>query len=298
MAAKDLNLLTDPDALAAWARDNALTQSVPVEPPPAQRTRPRADLNAVDDTVQSAAKPTARQQAAQPSSQPSPPPRPATAPAGRRAGPVRKRPSPAVRGYGILAVGVAIINMAFLVLAGLWLTGMDLPGQPFRQPPTTAPALGPELAAVNGQLESLGGEIADLRRELASLRGSTAQPATEAAEPTLAPTVAPTNTAPASPASAVAPAPALEEPTAAAPAPPVHWQVNLGDYSLRRDALATQRRLAALGLESQIRQVMEAGRPVFLVTLENFARREDAESVANDIMVQTELNGLWVARSR
>lgn len=294
MTAKDLNLLTDPAELANWARDNMGSQPAEVEEPP-RRARPRADLSAVNAGVSGTAATLAYEQAA--TEQPKPSAAPATARAATRRTAWPAQPS---RAPWILAAAIAVMNMLFLVLAGLWLTGTGLQGT--LAPPGVvaqdAPADNPRLNALGDQLSALNLQMSELRADIEVLQvpaPSIVSPAVPETIDHSAQTDGIASAAAADPApdgANTAPAPVTE--TAA---PPQTWQVNLGDFLTRKAAQATLAQLADIGLQGQVRSVDAAGNTTYLVTLDNFLQRTDAEEVANDIMRRTELNGLWVART-
>jgi len=279
MTAKDLNLLTDPAALAEWARDNVQTATTPVNHTE-HRSRPRADLNAVAETP-------APQTAAASQHIPSNTIQPAT-----------NRPTPQpthsnlthTHRHWLLTAGIAVMNMLFLVLAGFWLSGTHVGDRTptYTAPPTqVAVDTEPRLEELSQQLINLGQQMGELKAQITQLRE---QPAPVESQSTTPPSPA---------ANVAAPTPEMDDSASVEPAmeAPVLWQVNLGDYTTRRTARATLAELAAMGLKAQVRQLEEAGKTIYLVTLDKFSSREGAEKVANDIMQKTQLNGLWVARS-
>ena len=298
MTAKDLNLLTDPAALAAWARDNMAAQPETSEAPP-KRARPRADLSAVNsadtnDVSQAAAAMAYEQVAAR---QVAPPARaqatPARALTGRTA-----RTAPSTRAPWILAAAIAVMNMLFLVLAGLWLTGTEFQSRPLptEVAPQDASASNERLNALGTQMATLNQQMSELRSEIEQLRAPLPSDITVSTGPDNGKVLGDS-------ASAATDSP-LADPEPADPAPvenavdsPRTWQVNLGDFNTRSAAQATLAQLGKIGLQGQIRTDASSGSASYMVTLDNFVQREDAEAVANDIMRKTELNGLWVARS-
>lgn len=299
MTAKDLNLLTDPKELAAWAQQNALAAPPPPEPQTKRPSRPRADLAAVPRQKtpptpkphkQAATADTLARQTRSIQTGVST----AASLSANKTGKKRQKQPRGGNGQWLLTGVIALANMLFLVLAGLWLTGTDLKGVFSGHADTPPYAAGAEPSAwleANARLTQLSGEIEGLRAQVDSLQTMLiAQPAPVAPKPAEQP-AATVSTAAAQP-ERQEPAPLLQAPE------PILWQVNLGDYASRKAARVTQQKLQALGLQSTIEQNRENGQTTYLVTLAGFERRLEAENVANRIMLETELNGLWVARNQ
>ena len=70
------------------------------------------------------------------------------------------------------------------------------------------------------------------------------------------------------------------------------WQINLGHFDTRDEAVSMQRELAALGYTADIATADDAG---VTLLLGGFGERKLAELAAKDIMQRTRLNGLWVS---
>lgn len=194
--------------------------------------------------------------------------------------------SRSARRQGILVGAIVLANMLFLVLAGLWLTGTDYRGL---LAPTSI------VTATNNELPQLQTMLADIKHRLAAMEQSLV---------TLQSATAPTTT----PEEAEQPAPASPEPVpqvaTADPAPspppvevPPVWEVNLGDFDTRAEAITSHQQIQALDLEPVISRHRRNGRNLYQVHLTGFSDRQAAEQAANKIMQETSLNGLWVARA-
>lgn len=295
MTAKDLNLLTDPAKLAAWAEENALSAPPVTDGQAARSSRPRADLSAVPREG-TQAKSRARKVPESSQTTPSPPTRKPPAP---RAATTAKARVSGDRQW-LLTATIAIANMLFIGLAAIWLTGTDLKGGLAVADSNNLAGANTSLAALeetNKRLAAVTLELNTVKAQLDTLGNQLALLSPLQERPTL-PTEAPGAVAD-NPETANSTQPASTAESASANTPPrtTSWQVNLGDYASRKEARAAQRTLQKIGLQAQINPLPEGGSQGFLVSISGFADRQDAEAVASEIMVDTQLNGLWVARS-
>ncbi|MFK7974657.1 MAG: SPOR domain-containing protein [Halioglobus sp.] len=316
MTAKDRNLLTDPAKLAAWAEQNALAKppnavEVPNNDNRHPSPRPRADLTAVPTTKRASTGGSragattgkdkrAKRRAKAPEKTPLTHHAQGQAIQNENATTARKAPFGHNRAW-LLGAAVALVNMLFLVLAALWLTGTDLKGSFAPIHPTTLKSSNELRAAVeegNKRLASALLELGTIKAQLTKLENSlqtTNQPKDRPAspvdkkEPPAKPTASTVGTVQ-RPAAEQEPTPAVSQ--------TISWQVNLGDYASRLEARETQRTLQKLGFQALISSLEVNGAIAYLVNISGFSSREDAESVANEIMVDTQLNGLWVAKTQ
>ena len=190
------------------------------------------------------------------------------------------------------------MNMLFLVLAGLWLTGTEFQSRPLptEVAPQDASASNDRLNALGTQMATLNQQMSELRSEIEQLRAPLPTDITVSPGPDNGQVLDDSASA-ATDHPLASPEPADSMPAQNTIDTPRTWQVNLGDFNTRSTAQATLAQLGKIGLQGQIRTDASSGSPSYVVTLDNFVKREDAEAVANDIMRKTELNGLWVARS-
>lgn len=296
MTAKDLNLLTDPTRLAAWAEQNALSAPPRPDVSTNRPARPRADLSAVprENPRNTHTK--------------MPQPKPGPESSSNLARPLAKKPKVQRAGtakqhrvrvdrHWLLTAAIAIVNMLFLGLAAIWLTGTDLKGT-FSSPDNNneigLQATMIALQETNQRLAAITLELGSVKAQLSELDAKISSP--PALEQAPSPSAKPTAVLPAQAATS-APAPEVTIAEKQAKPAPTSWQINLGDYSTRKEARAAQRTLQNIGLQAQISPLKENGMPGFLVSISGFADRQDAEDVASEVMIDTDLNGLWVAKT-
>lgn len=314
MAQKDLNLSMDEARLQAWASNNRGDA-----PPPEQyREQPVPAYKQQSEPEPSGR--TARRTAVTPlSRQPTSRGRPPTRPAAQKARPAS--------GQWLLIATIAVANMAFLVLAGVWLTGTDLKAALAQPSAFTGPEIAADLTDIRLQLSDIQVQLIALTAQLEQSppaavvavekqkkalilepqneqikERQAAQNAVQNEEPKKAAIIAtspilPAVAAPVQDASAKSP----QTDPVATKAPPViepQWHVHLGDYFTQEEAEATRSLLATLGLNGEISQQRVNSRSIFLVNLGGYTQRETAEQVAGQIMAETQLNGLWVARAQ
>lgn len=292
MTAKDLNLVTDPSKLAAWAQQNSLqAQPESDEHTAEKRLRPRADLAAVPTTQATARRSNEPQKSALPVN------------STRKQSPrtVKETRNRSHSAHGnlqwLLTAAVAVVNMLFIGLAALWLTGTDLKGSLVHSNTNNAAKTEAVIAAVqesNTQMASMVLELSTLKEQLNTLAIEVKKTASSQDQGTLPaasnPIVLPQTAEKAA---------LLPPPIASAVTKPktTTWQVNLGDYASRKEARQTQQILQNMGLQTQMNQLQANGTTAYLVSISGYADRQDAEDVANEIMSDTQLNGLWVAKT-
>ena len=186
---------------------------------------------------------------------------------------------------------VAVANMLFLLLAGIWLSGNTYYAT---APYNTAPAetsadIVASLAQVTDRLNTLEIKLENLQLSLD--RQQLQKPVeSENSSP-------PVNEQPPASPSKIDDTPVADSGEPSSVQVKVKpWHVNLGNFDSREAAAATQYRVAAIGHRAEISPPASEGTG-YQVILPGFSDRESAEFAANQIMLQTDLNGLWVGES-
>ncbi len=200
--------------------------------------------------------------------------------AGRRAAAPNKRKKQ-VRRAGktqpwVLPALIVLVNMAFLLLAGLWLTGTG-----YHRPPTGEAASAATLPMALDGLSNLQTRLDVMQQQLTALQSTLEEQqrlllfsrleALQSVDP---------DQGDAKDSAAT--------PAGSAPA----WQINLGHFDTRAEAIAVQGDLDKLGYAAVLEAADDGG---VRLLLGGFRERKLAELTANDIMQGTRLNGLWVS---
>jgi hypothetical protein len=196
-----------------------------------------------------------------------------TAPSGQKPSPRRVRAGNRNRLWVPTAL-IALVNMLFLVVAGIWLTGPRL-----TPASNAASAAEVELNQLQTQLDVMQEQLVLVQSTLEEQQRLLILRQLET-PPEVTPQAAAT---------------AHEDATAeTAPALPT-WQVHLGHFATRDEAIALQLDLAQLGYTATIAAAATPDEPGVALLLGGFAERDLAELAAKDIMQRTRLNGLWVS---
>ncbi|MEE4251157.1 MAG: SPOR domain-containing protein [Alcanivoracaceae bacterium] len=177
---------------------------------------------------------------------------------------------------------IMVINLTFIATLVYWFSGGDLrtltsgPGNPAAplarlevqmaslgvRMGELAGALEPQLMSNHQAIEGVAASLQQMQGELAQLR---AQMAVLAVPPTVAAKAAKAD----------------------------EWLLNLGSFNESAAARVLVKQCEALGYEPEIIEQTASGKPLYVVALAGFEDRNAAESSAQDIMAQTDLNGLW-----
>lgn len=176
----------------------------------------------------------------------------------------------------LLPALIVLVNMAFLLVAGLWLTGTD-----FHRPPTREAAVASAMPMATNELTALQTRLDAIQEQLTVLQSTLEEQqrlllfsrleALQSADP-----------------DQVNAEDSAATPASSAPA----WQINLGHFDTRAEAVAVQSDLGKLGYAASLEAADDGG---VRLLLGGFRERKLAELTAKDIMQSTRLNGLWVS---
>ncbi len=189
---------------------------------------------------------------------------------------LKRASRPAKTQQWVMPAVIALANMVFLVVAGIWLTGTSYPRVPARDPAAmaAAPQAEADLSSLQTQLDVMQQQLVGLQSTLEEQQRLLLFTRLEAMQPAGADQTDAED--------------AAASPEKASPA----WQINLGHFDTRDEAVSMQRELAALGYTADIATADDAG---VTLLLGGFGERKLAELAAKDIMQRTRLNGLWVS---
>ena len=78
------------------------------------------------------------------------------------------------------------------------------------------------------------------------------------------------------------------------PPPATPWNVNLGSFQDKKEAIALQQKVQATGYEPDIITHISENMETHKVAITGFTDRDSAEAAAKNLMEKTNLNSLWV----
>ena len=78
------------------------------------------------------------------------------------------------------------------------------------------------------------------------------------------------------------------------PPPATPWNVNLGSFQDKKEAIALQQKVQATGYEPDIITHISENMATHKVAITGFTDRDSAEAAAKNLMEKTNLNSLWV----
>ena len=78
------------------------------------------------------------------------------------------------------------------------------------------------------------------------------------------------------------------------PPPATPWNVNLGSFQDKKEAIALQQKVQATGYEPDIITHIRENMATHKVAITGFTDRDSAEAAAKNLMEKTNLNSLWV----
>lgn len=196
----------------------------------------------------------------------------------------------------ITIAGIAFTNMLFLVVAGMWLT--EHTGGLSSQLPSPQPDIAPQLAIMqakmNQRIDSLEQQLDNLQISINGQQhlivsayqdiGTQLKEGHKAAAP--ADTALPSDKS------------NQEAPKTKQAPSPKGWYINLGSFSKKQAAAELQKQFQALGYATRIQTLTIDNQASYAVILTGFKDQASAEIAVGQLLDQTELDGLTVAKEK